>query len=564
MASMSIRTLIDKVSSGTVRIPAFQRGFVWDGERVAFFMDSLYKDYPFGTILLWRTRSQLNHERNLGPFALQEKDAEYPIDYVLDGQQRLTSLFAVFQTEIKPEHDDPRFDVYFDFTATETLQGAQFFPLPTEEVDRARHFPMNVLFDVKRYREATESLDSEQLTIVDGMYERFKEIQIPTQTFETDDKARVAIVFERVNRLGVELDVLQLLSAWTWSEDFYLQDKFSELGEALEPFGFALVGDDTNLLLRCCAAVIKGEAAPGTLMTLDGNEVRDRFDEITNGIQGAIDFLISNLEVRALKNLPFGTLIVPLSVFFATPGNTSVDLSAEQRIEILKWFWRSCFSRRYSADVIRKLEVDIAEMQKLKNGESNKLSSVSAEVTPSYFLDDILNTGSVNTKTMVLMLAQYGPRSFISGAPIGLGKVLKNYNRNEFHHCYPRKFLKKKGVDSSSYNRLANFVFMSSIDNKRLGGDAPSSYRSKMYDPAVDGILEHAVCPPSLFADDYNKFIRDRASMLARAAMGLCTTGEPPELHDVPIDPDAAPETDDEEAALAELSDIVDEVEEAR
>lgn len=70
--SMSIRNLIEKVSAGTVRIPAFQRGFVWDGERVAFFMDSLYKGYPYGSILLWRTRSQLNHERNLGPFALQD------------------------------------------------------------------------------------------------------------------------------------------------------------------------------------------------------------------------------------------------------------------------------------------------------------------------------------------------------------------------------------------------------------------------------------------------------------------------------------------------------------
>src|SRR6266545_5660093 len=115
--SMSIRSLIDKVTAGTIRIPAFQRGFVWDGERVAFFMDSLYKGYPFGSILLWRTRSKLNHERKLGPFALQDVDVEYPIDYVLDGQQRLTSLFGVFQTELTPEEDDPRFVVYFDITA---------------------------------------------------------------------------------------------------------------------------------------------------------------------------------------------------------------------------------------------------------------------------------------------------------------------------------------------------------------------------------------------------------------------------------------------------------------
>ncbi len=546
MASMSIRNLIDKVTAGTIRIPAFQRGFVWDGERVAFFMDSLYKGYPFGSILLWRTRSQLKHEKNLGPFALQDRDVEYPIDYVLDGQQRLTSLFAVFQTELTPDHHDGRFDIYFDFSATTTLQGAQFFALDEDEVDDERHFPMNVLFDVTRYRQATDKLNDTQLTVVDGMYERFKEIQIPTQTFETDDKARVAIVFERVNRLGVELDVLQLLSAWTWSDDFYLQDQFSELGQDLEPFGFALVGEDTNLLLRCCAAVIKGQAAPSALMALDGNEVRDRFDEITNGIHGAIDFLINNLHVRTLKNLPFGTLIVPLSVFFATSGQSSVDLSASQRIEILRWFWRSCFSRRYSSDVIRKLEVDISEIKKLRDGAEGKLAEISVTVGPDFFLEATFNTYGVNTKCLILLLAQFGPRSFISGAPIGLGKVLRGYNRNEFHHCFPRKFLKDKGFEPKEYNKLANFVFMSSIDNKRLGGDAPSKYRGRMYDDAVNGILERALCPVSLFDDDFGRFIDERSQLLADAANGLCEHGEPPVLGDVPVDPDAVPEAVDE------------------
>lgn len=536
MASMSIRSVMDKVVAGTIRVPAFQRGFVWDGERVAFFMDSLYKGYPFGSILLWRTRSQLKHERQLGPFALQDVEVEYPIDYVLDGQQRLTSLFAVFQTELDPEYTDPRFEIFFDLEADETVQGAQFFAIPQEEVDESRHFPMGVLFDVTRYRQATEKLDGANLTVVDGMYERFKEIQIPTQTFETDDKARVAIVFERVNRLGVELDVLQLLSAWTWSEDFYLQDKFLELGEALEPFGFELVGEDTNLLLRCCAAVIKGQAAPSTLMTLDGDEVRDRFEEIENGINGAIDFLINNLQVRALKNLPFGTLIVPLSVFFATPGNTSVDLSADQRIEILRWFWRSCFSRRYSSDVIRKLEIDIAEMKKLKDGDEHKLAEIEYTVDPAFF-EARFNTYGVNTKSAILLLAQYGPRSFVSGAPVGLGEVLKAYNRNEFHHCYPRKYLKSQGLEAEEINRLANFVFMASVDNKRLGGDAPSKYRERMYEPAIAGILEHAVCPESLFEDDFAKFVGDRASILAAAANGLCDHGELAALSDVPVDP---------------------------
>ncbi len=89
MDGMTISSAIERVSNGQIRIPAFQRGFVWDTERVAYFMDSIFKGYPFGALLLWRTREQLRTERKLGPFTLPAIDPAYPIDYVLDGQQQV-------------------------------------------------------------------------------------------------------------------------------------------------------------------------------------------------------------------------------------------------------------------------------------------------------------------------------------------------------------------------------------------------------------------------------------------------------------------------------------------
>jgi uncharacterized protein with ParB-like and HNH nuclease domain len=93
-----IRKILDAVVSGEIRIPAFQRGFVWEMDRVAYLLDSIYKGYPFGSLLFWRTKQKLGTERNLGTFTLPDPQADYPIDYVLDGQQRLTSIFTVFQT----------------------------------------------------------------------------------------------------------------------------------------------------------------------------------------------------------------------------------------------------------------------------------------------------------------------------------------------------------------------------------------------------------------------------------------------------------------------------------
>jgi hypothetical protein len=525
---LSIREILQQLTAGNIRIPAFQRGFVWDAEKVAYFMDSLFKGYPFGSLLFWRTKAQLKTERQLGPFVLPERDPEYPIDYVLDGQQRITSIFGVFQTDLKPEKEQDWTSVYFDYQADPNAQQSQFMVLDAAGVDRGRHFPLNALFDVVAYRQATTDLGEDLLRRIDGLQARFKEVRIPVQTFSIEDRATVAIVFERVNRKGVELDTLQLLSAWTWSDEFDLQQEFKNLSSELQPFGFADVGEDTNLLLRCCAAVLKGDASPDTLVELEGARVRERFPDTVNGIKGAIDFLRRNLRVESVNNLPFLPLLVPLSVFFAVPGDQTVQVTDAQRAQLVRWFWRSCFSRRYSSGVLRNLNADIAEMDKLKSGRESRLDDFNVAIEQSFFTENVFRIDSVNTKTFVLMLANKNPLSFTSGQPINLANVLRDYNRNEFHHLYPRAYLRTldngpRKPDSDT-NCLANFCFLSRADNNSLGGVAPSAYRAKL--PAghtMDTILESALCPYSLFDDNYDNFVQARAAKLTEEATKFIT-----------------------------------------
>src|SRR6185437_7904803 len=113
MPDLSIREILEQVGRGQIRIPAFQRGFVWEPERVAYLMDSIFKRYPFGSLLFWRTREQLRVERNLGPFELPPPKADYPVDYVLDGQQRITSIFGVFQTQLPMNSSVVWEEIYF-------------------------------------------------------------------------------------------------------------------------------------------------------------------------------------------------------------------------------------------------------------------------------------------------------------------------------------------------------------------------------------------------------------------------------------------------------------------
>jgi hypothetical protein len=517
MSDFAIRDILSQISNGNLRIPTFQRGFVWDADSVAFLMDSIYKKYPFGTIQLWRTKEILETEKNFGPFQLFDRDAEYPIDYVLDGQQRITSIFGVFQTDIQlPEGEENPFSVYFDLEADDNAQESQFLALKPEQIIENQHFPLNCLFDTVKYRQNTRNLSDQVAEKIDKLQSVFKEVKIPYQTLETDDKSKVAIVFERINRKGIPLDTLQLLTAWTWSEEFDLQDKFEDLQEELRPYGFHDIGNNANLLLRVASSVLSDNASAKSLIELNGGIVRERFSEITNGIKGAIDFLKSNLKIERLSNLPYDNMLVPLSVFFANTGNQHFNYSNDQRKKIIRWFWITAFTKRYSAGVLRALNRDIDEMNKLKNDvNSSSIDNLNFSITSDYFTDNDFTMGTVNTKSFVLLLAQNSPRSFISGSLITLSEVLKEYNRNEFHHIYPKAFLlPQEDSLNFSINCLANFCFLSRSDNKKIGGIAPSKYRDFLPNSIEEIMISDFCSEDELIADDFDKFITTRSQRL--------------------------------------------------
>lgn len=141
-------------------------------------------------------------------------------------------------------------------------------------------FPIKLLFDSVKYRKATEHLDDQTKIEVDKLQETFKEIQIPFQLMETDDRAHVAIVFERINRTGVPLDSFQLLKAWSWSTDFDLQEQLDDLSSDLADYGYDGLTSDQALLLKCFTGYILGSTSPGAITQLDGEHIRANFDEI--------------------------------------------------------------------------------------------------------------------------------------------------------------------------------------------------------------------------------------------------------------------------------------------
>ncbi len=520
MEHLTIREILDSVYRGQVRIPAFQRGFVWEPDRVAFLIDSIYKGYPFGALLFWRTSERLQTENRLGPFELPDPQADFPIDYVLDGQQRVTSIFGVFQTELAGDYSTWK-DVYFDYRQVPDVQETQFFALGPEEVDLGRHFPLRAIFNTTEYRRLTRPMTDELALQIDAMQSIFKEARIPFQSFRTDEKEKVAIIFERINRQGVPLDTLQLLSAWTWSEDFQLQTEFEELIAELGEYGFTELSNDISLLLRCTAAILTGSSRPESLVSLNGAVVRSRFHEVVNGIRGALDFIDVNFHLPTIAALPYENCLIPLAVFFSAPENAEVAVTDTQRVLISRWFWRSAFSGRYSAGVLRHLDSDVSEISKLRRGDPSTLADIPVTIEPSYFINNRFVVGTVATKTFIALLAQTQPRNFISGALVDLREKLQHYNRKEFHHLMPKAFLATNYDGPISESALANFCFIARADNRALGGDPPSVYRAHMAEN-VEEILETHMCPNALFDDDYSAFVTLRANALLAKARALC------------------------------------------
>lgn len=523
MAELPIRKIIDKIISGEIRIPSFQRGFVWEPEKVAFFIDSLFKGYPIGTLLFWRTNERLENERQLGNFNLPEPTKGYPLDYVLDGQQRITSIFSVFQTELPPNSDISNWmNIYYVLGSSAECQQSQFIPLDDNVIDDKQYFPLNCLFDSVKYRKATENLDDATKIEIDKLQETFKEIQIPFQLMETDDREHVAIVFERINRTGVPLDSFQLLKAWSWSTDFDLQEQLDDLSTDLANYGYDGLTNDQDLLLKCFTGYILDDTSPGAITKLDGENIRSNFDEIKNGIMSTVDFIRGQLNLYSLKYLPYPAMFVSLVKFFGTAKKSGSALTDVQRQSLIKWFWRSCFSRRYSSGVNSAHENDLQAMKRLRENEAHDICAFKCEIVASFFEDNIFNLNTVNTKTFVAMLASASPCSFISGVNVDLSEPMKLANSKEFHHIFPAKYLQRQELARNKIFCLANFCFLNNADNQKIKDKAPAEYCKLINQDNLEVILQSALCPNDTFSLDYESFIQKRCEILTSYAKKLC------------------------------------------
>lgn len=509
-----IQTLLNDVENGNIKIPVFQRDYVWDDEQIISLLDSIYRGYPVGSVLLWSTKERLKFERDVGGFILPDTPEDYPVRYVLDGQQRLTTLYAVFHSadEAKDEALRRRFEVLF-------VPSEDRFVHSSELGEARGIYLRDVLDATKLFGELDSFSDPEKQSII-GLQERFKDYEFPVVTIKERPKREVCQIFQRINSSGTSLSTMELLSAWTWSEKFDLRRRIEELRDTLSDKNYAEI--DERQILRCLSGVMNGNVDTDALVDADPDELVKTMGLVETGTKGAVDFLRAEFRIKNIIFVPFPLMMVPLIAFFAQERNPI----AKQRQILRQWFWHASFTQRFKAGTTTAVVADLGFMKKLAE-DPDSVSAPTATVSSELFLKT-WRINSTAAKAAICLMATLEPRSLLSGTPIDLDSVLEAYNARQFHHIYPKAYLSSKfAVPFHEANLIANICMLTAADNNQISDRAPSVYSKEIDSSLKDDVFRRALLNSSDFRSStkYKDFVRARAQRLRDLAQAKIDNG---------------------------------------
>lgn len=333
-----IKDLIGDIKKGEIKIPQFQRKFVWKAKQALDLLDSIASNYPIGSLLLWKTKDKLAVERNIGDFKLPETDDLTPTDYVLDGQQRITVIYSC----IGAPESEPGFAAAYD------LEHEKFVPSPEQHDPKV--FPLRWAFEMTKmldFRTSLRSYPQHQLYAerLDAVISAFNSYKLPIVTLKELSIEEVCPIFERINSSGTKLSIFDLMVAATWAHrHFDLNDASKKIATSLRRKGFATIKRDS--ILRCLTAVQFSGVKKKQILSLRGLEGEQK-DEIVartkQSLLRSVDLLSTEFGVYSWDFLPYEAIIVVLCATLAKIPS----LTPEQVVRLRQWFWRAAFAERY-------------------------------------------------------------------------------------------------------------------------------------------------------------------------------------------------------------------------
>lgn len=564
------------IGDGKIQLPDFQRGWVWDDQHIRDLLASISLSYPIGAVMMLQTG---NPNVRFGPRLIEGVDlrpAPAPERLILDGQQRLTSLYqALIRRQPVVTRDargntirrfyyidirkalDPNVDredairTFGEDRVVKNFRGEIVEDYSTREKEfKAGLFPATEIFDCASWRAAHNEAwdyDREKVKLFDAfdreIIERFKQYQIPVILLAKETpKDAVCQVFEKVNMGGVALTVFELLTATYAADNFKLRDDWAKREKGFRRYKLLAGVKNTDFLqtvtllathARRSTAVKTGtspDSLPGIsckrkdILKLSLADYEAYADAATEGLTRAAKLLFSQ-KLFAARDLPYQTQLTPLAAILAVLGDRAENDGV--RSQIIRWYWCGVFGELYGGAIETRFAKDLADVLAWIDGAAEPTTVSDANFVPNRLLT-LRTRNSAAYKGVSALLMRDGGLDFRTGVSIDQQHYFDE--QLDIHHIFPKAFCETLKVDRGRRDCIVNKTPLSAKTNRMIGGNPPSVYLAKLEKQASiasgrmnEILISHIASPASMRADDFEMFFAERREALLQrieSAMG--------------------------------------------
>lgn len=553
--------LMREVDSGAAQLPDFQRGWVWDDGRIRALILSVIHNFPVGAAMFLEYGNESIHFKYKPIEGSPAAPTVEPDELILDGQQRLTSLYNALYSRnpvhtrtdkgkdidryyyldiekvLDPKADDEEVVISVPASKKTTSDFGRKvdIDLSTREQEfKLKMFPLNIILDTseeQNWQNEYYKYYHYDVELIKQFTELFSKVINPTQQYQmpvilldkTTPKEAVCQVFENVNTGGVSLTVFELVTAVFAMDDFQLRKDWEE--RKAKYFSGDLLSKVTATDFLTALTLLSSFKAERTVsckkkdvLALPLNEYKKYADSLCNGFLLA-EKLLKEERIFSSYDLPYSTQLVPLSAVCTVlmDGNRIHTTSVKKMVK--QWYWCGVFGELYGSANETRYANDIVQVVKWINNGGN----LPKTVTDFYFnpmrLLGLQSRQSAAYKGMMALILKNHARDFISGAEMDFSTF--SNERIDIHHIFPKNYCIKEGYDKRKWNSIVNKTPISASSNREIGGNAPSVYlerlekRGSVSSLELDGYVEsHWIDHNLLRADDFQNFIIDRAKKL--------------------------------------------------
>ncbi|MBF2734874.1 MAG: DUF262 domain-containing protein [Betaproteobacteria bacterium AqS2] len=532
-----VRGLVDDIKRGEIALPALQRGYVWKATQVRDLFDSLYRDYPTGSFLLWQPDKK---EMPTKKAAIRQEGRGDWQRLLLDGQQRLMSLSAVLEGEPIQVRDSKKpIEIMFNMNHPEDDESessdvnqegdeesggsATSSGAPLENLDKMTFIVRSkVLEKDQNWVLVTDAIRKNSLALLkekgigadDERFEKFfsrierlkgiEKYEYDVVLLQGMKYETVTNIFVRVNSAGTTLKSWDLALSQitvTWKEAL---EVFEEYLEEKKSAGII----DFKLAVRALAAFATNQATFKTLHRLPSSKLKESWEDAAKHLDLALDF-IKDLGFEKPTLLPSPYFLVTMAKYMKEGNRDKKELE-----EIKFWLFMACMKGRYSSSIETALGQDIAaasSAQELRRILRAKFGRFRLEP------QDIVGMNRRNSlfKVLFIVLKDGGFRDWYSRSSITLDSVSKS-NRLNAHHIFPQALLKKADRSNKEIDDIANLTFLTEKTNKEIGKASPEEYLSKIEE---DLLIPHLIpLDRNLWKlENYQDFLAARRKLIVDA-----------------------------------------------